>query len=135
LALDVKSSVKIKKNIIALIRAKFNIALLENSNIEKLKSNYIDIAIHLIEGKNKYNRQDLDNVQKIVFDALKKDTKNSKWNYLIEDDRQIERCLVLKTLKSDESIVDIVISFREHDLSKQMIMKRREGMKITISTQ
>jgi len=97
----------------------------KNEKFKELKKVQIDLAIHLEVSSSRFENQDLDNIQKIVLDALQKDKKNPSWDYLYENDSQVCRILVWKTKKvegSDYNTASMTISFRAYDPSKQMIM-------------
>ena len=113
-----------KKEMIQKIRTDFG-EYFKNEKFVKLKEAPLDIAIFLEVNLHRYKTQDLDNIQKIVLDALEKDDAEPSWNYLYKNDSQVCRILVWKIEKkmdSDYNTASMTISFRIHDPSKQMIM-------------
>ncbi|MCK4433394.1 MAG: hypothetical protein KAV48_05615, partial [Methanomicrobia archaeon] len=84
--------------------------------------------------KNRMKTQDVDNITEIVMDSIQKPhplsklyTEFSKRPYLLENDSQVKRLLVYKMEKKDtpDKRVDtdsVVISFREHNSKKEMIL-------------
>jgi Holliday junction resolvase RusA-like endonuclease len=98
---------------------------MNNPNFEHLKNKPLDAAIVIYVDKSRMKRQDIDNVAKIVLDALKKSKKNIEKPYLFEDDAQIIRLLIYKQERNELNGYEtssIVISYREHDPNKQMIL-------------
>lgn len=98
---------------------------MNNPNFENLKNKPLDVAIVIYVTKSRMKRQDIDNVAKIVLDALKKSKKNIEKPYLFEDDVQIIRLLIYKQERHELNGYEtnsIVISYREHDPNKQMIL-------------
>ena len=77
----------------------------------------IDLAIVVYRRVGYLKRQDLDNIAKIVLDALK--------GYLFKDDSQIVRLLLVKNeakLLAEYETDSLVISFRIHDPERDMIL-------------
>lgn len=102
---------------------------------DKIRDKPLDIALHLSVNKTRFERQDLDNIQKVVFDAIKKDKRHPERNYLVSDDSKIIRCLVYKTKRIEDKYVDtdeLTISFREHNPEKQMILEKESGIIVEI---
>jgi hypothetical protein len=74
----------------------------KNMNFDGYKKADLDFAIYLESSDKDYSGQDLDNVQKIVLDALQKDSQKDKdpsWDCLFENDARICRILVWKSKK------------------------------------
>jgi len=97
---------------------------LKNQHFDQYRNKKLDLAIVIYLDKNRYCRQDIDNIAKIILDMLKKD-KESDRSYLFEDDSQVIRLLVYKieTKKFNKCETNsIAISFREYDPKKQMIL-------------
>jgi len=81
----------------------------------------IDLAIIIYRKPSFIKNQDLDNIAKVILDVLK--------NNLFYDDRQVERLLLMKqgaTQIEGHNTDSLVISFRIHDPSKQMILVDRD---------
>ncbi len=98
----------------------------KRTGFDKFRNAKLDFAIFLEVTPQRYSKQDLDNVQKVVFDALQR-KNNPSGNYLYEDDNQICRVVAWKVEREpvEESNTDsLTISFRIHDPSKQMIMEK-----------
>lgn len=98
---------------------------LNNPNFKNLKNKPLDVAIVIYVAKSRMKIQDVDNVAKIVLDALKKSKINIEKPYLFEDDAQIIRLLIYKQERHELDGYEtnsIVISYREHDPNKQMIL-------------
>lgn len=101
---------------------------------DKVKNKPVDICLHLSLNKARFKKQDLDNIQKIVFDAIKKDKRFPHRNYIVDDDCQIIRCIVYKTQRIEDKNVDtdeLTISVREHNPTKQMILSKKPGIAVT----
>ncbi len=97
----IKSRSKTKKETIQKIR-QFVEENYKNKKFDSYKKADLDFAIYLETSDRDYSGQDLDNVQKIVLDALQKDSQKDKdpsWEYLLENDAQICRILVWKSKK------------------------------------
>lgn len=85
---------------------------------DNLKDKPLDIAITIYISKENYKRQDVDNIAKVVLDALKGE--------LFNDDSQVIRLLVYKkeiTQQEDAETFQISVSARVHDISKDMILE------------
>lgn len=137
LPFKIKSSNRYKKEMKKTIREEIK-DYFKNKKFDQHKKTDLDLAIHLEVSDKDHSDQDLDNVQKIVLDALQKDkdkdpNKDPSWNYLYEKDARICRILVLKSKKEvypDDPGIDTVsatISFRIHKPTKQMKMKPWQG--------
>ena len=77
----------------------------------------IDLSIVVYRRVGYLKRQDLDNIAKVVLDALK--------GHLFEDDSQIVRLLLVKKeaeLLAGYDTDSLVISFRIHDPKRDMIL-------------
>src|SRR3989339_563522 len=86
-------------------------------NIENEK---LDVAIVIHVNKKRYDSQDVDNIAKVVLDALK---KGNSENYLIKDDCQIIRLLVDKRQREESKDSDtdqLSVSIRKHNPKKDM---------------
>lgn len=135
LLLKIKTSSDNKAYSKSLIRAQINNDFIDQC--KTLQDKLLDIGLHLSVNKRRYKRQDLDNIQKVVFDAIQKDKKKPQRDYLIKNDSQIVRCLVYKTERIENINFDtdqLTISLREHDPKKQMIMKGMPPVICTIIT-
>lgn len=99
---------------------------MNNKKFNLLRSKLLDLVIIVYVNKRRMEKQDVDNIAKVVLDALKKPkNKDSEKRWLFKDDSQVVRLLVYKIpqKRSKEGLTDeFVISFREHSLNKQMIL-------------
>ncbi len=103
---------------------------------DKFRTADLDFAIFLEVTPKRYLTQDLDNIQKVVFDTLKEDKNNPSWKnkHLFKDDKKICRVIAWKVKREEikEYNTDsLTISFRIHDPSKQMIMEKEKKDCIT----
>ncbi|MFA4957218.1 MAG: RusA family crossover junction endodeoxyribonuclease [Candidatus Methanoperedens sp.] len=134
--IDVETASKNKPESIKKIRENFG-KYFENKKFEIFKNidTKLDIAIFLEVNSYRYSKQDLDNIQKVVFDALKKDKEDSSWKYLCEDDSQIVRVIAWKILNEKierSNTASMTITFRTHNPAKQMMMRHyREDFSIS----
>jgi Holliday junction resolvase RusA-like endonuclease len=100
---------------------------MKNPHFNELRNEKLDLAIVAIINKQRMKRQDIDNILKVVLDALK---KNNKFNFkkdafLFYDDSQIIRVLIQKAERVEDEYYEtdgLVISFRKHNPNKQMIL-------------
>ncbi|MEA1965698.1 MAG: RusA family crossover junction endodeoxyribonuclease [Euryarchaeota archaeon] len=114
--ITVKTKNKTKKEMIDEIRSS------QGSWMEKFPDLHdtdkkIDMAIVVYRRVGYLKRQDLDNIAKVVLDALK--------GYLFGDDSQIVRLLLVKKeaeLLAGYDTDSLVISFRIHDPERDMIL-------------
>lgn len=91
--------------------------------IDKLRREQLDVAIIVQIQNQSFLRQDVDNIAKVVLDALKKSKKEDNFSHLFEDDRQIVRLLIYKMRRienPDYNTCQISISVRKHDPTKEM---------------
>jgi Holliday junction resolvase RusA-like endonuclease len=99
-----------------------------NPKFEKFRKVPMDLAIVIKMNKYRFRHQDVDNIVKIVLDALKKNNK-SDTIFLFEDDSQVVRLLVWKMKREEDFYYNtdqLIISFREHDSRKQMEMIKED---------
>ena len=92
--IEVKTSKKYRKEMIEKIRG--NITFTSgHPDLSLIKDELLDIAVVIYITPMRYRRQDLDNVAKIVLDALTQRNKEDQ-DYLFKDDCQIVRLLLYK---------------------------------------
>ncbi len=96
---------------------------------ESLRKELLDVAIVIHLRKGRYKTQDLDNIAKIILDALQK-PKNSEdsLGYLYENDNQIIRLLLYKIEREEDPEAEtsqLSISARKHNPNKEMILKEQ----------
>ncbi len=124
LLLEVKSYYFGKKETISKIKTHIEYEKRNDLTWKNIEEEKLDVAIVIHVNKKRYNTQDVDNIAKVILDALK---NNSSKSYLIKDDSQIIRLLVYKKLRacSENSDTDQVsISIRKHDPKKEMKLIR-----------
>lgn len=121
--LEIETNRKFKKENTLKLRKMMPISA-KDEKISKIKGELVDVAIVLYLGKNRYKSQDLDNVSKIILDAIKKNGEDDK-EYFIEDDRQVARLLLYKKQRIEDAEAEtsqISISIRKHDPQKEMTL-------------
>ncbi len=99
--------------------------------IKRIKDKPLDLAIVVKKYPKAMKYQDVDNMAKLILDALKRDKKNPDFPFLFEDDKQIMSLLVWKLnvnrIKGIThkifNIESLDISFRVHNKKRQMILK------------
>ena len=92
-----------------------------NNDFEPIRGSQLDLAIVIKLSPNRLNRQDIDNIAKVICDALKKRKGDNR--FLINDDSQIIRLLIWKVKRKEDPLYDTDsydISFRIHDSTKPM---------------
>ncbi|MDP1728797.1 MAG: RusA family crossover junction endodeoxyribonuclease [archaeon] len=98
-------------------------------NKEFMVGKLLDVAIVVHVNKQRYDSQDVDNVAKVVLDALKKNKNFPDESYLFGDDSHVIRLLVQKVKRTEdnESETDqLSISIREHNSEKDMKIVKSE---------
>lgn len=93
---------------------------------EELVNELLDLAIVVHTHPLRYKNQDLDNIAKIVLDALKKQKEGNSEHYFFNDDRQIVRLLIQKIQRIEDKEFEtdqLSVSIRKHDPFKEMIIK------------
>ena len=103
---------------------------------DAIRDKPVDLCLHVSLNKARFKKQDLDNIQKVVFDAIKKDRRCPDRNYIVNDDSQIIRCIVYKTNRIEDECVDtdeLTISAREHNPGKQMVLRKEPGINVKIT--
>ncbi len=98
---------------------------MNNSNFTHFRNCLIDLSIVVFLDHKRFKTQDCDNIAKVILDSLKK--LDNSTPYLFENDKQVVRLLVYK-LEAKQypgyRTNQVVISFREHDPDKQMILQK-----------
>jgi len=96
---------------------------MKNPDFESVRSLPLDLAIVARVSPSRMKKQDIDNIAKVVIDALKKAEEDPR--FLFYDDSQVIRLLVWKLLETKYAGYNtdtLTISFRVHDNRKQMIL-------------
>lgn len=120
LLLEVKSYYFGKKETISKIKAHIEYEKRNDLSWKELEEEKLDVAIVIHINSCRYKSQDVDNIAKVVLDALKKGKLGS---YLIEDDSQIIRLLIYKKLREKSEISEtdqVSVSMKKHDPEKDM---------------
>lgn len=113
---------KNRKDVIETIRMNLE-SWMKNHGFEKAREADLDMAIVASISPGRIKNQDIDNISKVVLDALKKSEDDDR--FLFYDDCQVVRLLIWKI--QQEELVDyntdtLTISFRIYDPQKQMIL-------------
>jgi len=102
---------------------------MENKAFDNMRDELLDIAIVFYLNESRMNRQDVDNLAKVVLDGLQKDKTNPDLPYLFTDDSQVIRLLLYKIRKTDDERYDtdqLYVSIRKHNPKKQMLLYKDE---------
>lgn len=80
--IEIITSLKQKKSMVKKIRENFGVYF-ENEKFKEVREAgaLLDLAIFLEVDIKRFKNQDLDNIQKIVLDALQKDKEDTSWKY------------------------------------------------------
>jgi len=111
-----------RKEIIEQIRGNIG-SWMNNPDFESVRSSSLDLAIIARVSPRRMKNQDIDNIAKVVMDALKKSEGDPR--FLFYDDRQVVRLLVWKLEEAKcagYNTDTLTISFRVHDNRKQMTL-------------
>lgn len=111
-----------KKSTIKELRGSLSIDK-DHPNLKQLQKEKLDVSIVAYLQKSSYLMQDVDNIAKVVLDALKKPKIDDGLPYFFEDDNQVARLLVYKKERkedSESSTCQLSISMRAHDPTKEM---------------
>lgn len=98
-----------------------------NKEFDRFRDKYLDLAIVAKVDKKRMASQDVDNIAKVVLDALGKSKKTDSEEdvYLFYDDSQVARLLVWKKPRDEHEEYDtdtLDISFRIHNPEEQMLL-------------
>jgi len=118
--IEVKTGFKYRNETMDLIRKNMTCSS-GNPMIPFQENELLDMAIVVHVNSQRFKTQDLDNVAKVVLDAIK--FKDGKELYFIGDDNQIVRLLLIKERKNDlpdSETSQLSISIRKHDPTKEM---------------
>ena len=101
---------------------------MENEDFNRFRSERLDLAIVARVDKQRMKQQDVDNIAKVVLDALKRNKKVGfkRDVFLFYDDSQVVRLLAYKIPREEDKMYDtdrLDISFRIHDPQKQMKLR------------
>lgn len=118
----IKTGSKYKKEITDTVKTNLW-SWMQNPNFKDIRGESLDLAIVASVNPSRMKTQDIDNIAKVVLDALKKRAGDS--SFLFHDDYQIVRLLVWKIQSEKRPMYNtdsLSISFRVHDNKKQMIL-------------
>lgn len=124
--IEVRTGKKYRKEARKKIRTNLSIYG-KNHLINAFRYKLLDVAIVVYVPKWRFKLQDLDNIAKVVLDAISKDKKDLQQTYLIEDDSQVIRLLLYKKERIEHPECEtsqLSISIREHDPKKEMRLVR-----------
>ncbi len=96
---------------------------MQNPNFKDIRGESLDLAIVASVNPSRMKTQDIDNIAKVVLDALKKRAGDS--SFLFHDDYQVVRLLIWKIQSEKRPMYNtdsLSISFRVHNNKKQMIL-------------
>lgn len=102
---------------------------MHNPDFKDIRGEFLDLAVVARINSMRVKTQDIDNIAKVVLDALKEQEGDSR--FLFHDDCQIVRLLVWKIQEEKlqgYNTDSLTISFRVHDGKKQMILVEPEVM-------
>ena len=111
-----------KKDVVERIR-KDLARWLRNPRFDDMRNGLLDIAIVARVSANRMQSQDVDNIAKVVLDALKEEKGDLR--FLFHNDNQVVRLLIYKKRSKEQSGYNtdsLTISFRVYDSNKQMIL-------------
>jgi len=118
----IKTGSKYKKEITDVVKTNLW-SWMQNPNFKDIRGEALDLAIVASVNPSRMKTQDIDNIAKVVLDALKKRAGDS--SFLFYDDYQIVRLLIWKIQSEKRPMYNtdsISISFRVHNNKKQMIL-------------
>lgn len=102
---------------------------MQNPSFKDIRGELLDLVIVARVSARRMKSQDIDNLAKIVLDALKE--KAGDPCFLFRDDSQIARLLVWKIEREEQpgwNTDSLTISFRVHDDKKQMALVESEAI-------
>ena len=118
----IKTSSKYKREIMDTVKTNlWN--WMQNPDFKDIRGELLDLAIVAAVNPSRMKTQDIDNIAKVVLDALKERVEDPR--FLFHDDCQIVRLLVWKIQEERLPGYDtdsLAISFRVHNSRKQMIL-------------
>ena len=127
---EIKTSKKKRQEMIKEIRIDLQ-HWMENKGFDSIRDEQLDIAIVFYLNESRLNRQDVDNLAKVVLDGLQKDKTNPDLPYLFTDDSQVIRLLLYKIRKTDDERFDtdqLYVSVRKHNpKNKCFSIKMKNG--------
>lgn len=122
----IKTGGRYKRAVIDVIKTNLG-NWMQNPSFKDIRGKLLDLAIVARISARRMKSQDIDNLAKIVLDALKE--KEGDPCFLFRDDAQIARLLVWKIEREEQpgwNTDSLTISFRVHDDKKQMALVESE---------
>lgn len=98
-----------------------------NNDFQPIRGQRLDLAVVIKLSPYRFNKQDADNIAKVICDALKKRRGDDR--FLFNNDSQIIRLLIWKLQRVEDPFWETDsydISFRIHDSSKPMELVQPE---------
>lgn len=126
--IDIKSSNKCRRDMKQEIRRNNTIER-NHPKLSEIRKSLVDIAIVVYVTKNRFKKQDLDNVAKVVLDSITKKDENDE-DYFIENDNQVVRLLLYKKERMEDEEANtsqLSLSIRVHNPSKEMVLVNDAG--------
>lgn len=117
---EVKTGARYRKDMINTIKNNLN-HWMSNENFNHYRGKQLDLAIVVKLSPQRLKTQDVDNIAKVICDALKQQKGDER--FLFDNDCQIIRMLVWKIQRREDPLWhtdSYDISFRTHDGNKQM---------------
>jgi len=118
----IKTRGSYRKEIIERVRCNIG-SWMNNPVFNQVRSSSLDLAIIARINPRRINSQDVDNIAKVVIDALKKTEGDPR--FLFYDDCQVVRLLIWKIPEQEAAGYNtdsLTISFRVYDDHKQMTL-------------
>ncbi|MCK4822523.1 RusA family crossover junction endodeoxyribonuclease [bacterium] len=118
----IKTGGKYRKEIIEQVRCNIG-NWMNNPHFDNVRTSPLDLAIIARINPRRIKSQDVDNIAKVVIDALKKTEEDPR--FLFYDDCQVVRLLIWKIPEREVTGYNtdsLTISFRIHDNRKQMVL-------------
>lgn len=122
----IRTSGKYKRAVVEVIKTNLG-NWMQNPGFKDIRRKLLDLAIVARISSTRMKSQDIDNLAKIVLDALKETDGDPR--FLFRDDSQIVRMLVWKIERREQpgwNTDSLAISFRIHDGKKQMLLLESE---------
>ncbi len=126
--ITIKTRDEYKRDVVEKLRK--NLAIwMKNPQFNKTRNELLDIAIVARVHENRMKDQDVDNIAKVVLDALQESKGDSR--FLFYNDNQVIRLLIYKQQSKNLPSYNtdgLTVSFRIHDPEKQMVLVTTDVM-------
>ncbi|MBA7499088.1 hypothetical protein ES704_01828 [subsurface metagenome] len=123
---EVKTGKEYRKETINTIKTNLS-NWMANNNFEPIRGQQLDLAVVIKLSPYRFKKQDVDNIAKVICDALKKRRGDDR--FLFNNDSQIIRLLIWKIQRVEDPLWETDgydISFRIHNSSKPMELVQPE---------